>query len=194
MDTIDWNRSFPGAENAAFTEDKGILLDFFNPDSVVCQQMDRDTYSHKKVKAFIAEHLQPYRADNPDEPYFERYNIIWTPTLVFLDKLGRENHRSVGYLGPADFFATGMLALGKIYSSNGNFAAAQYHFDKVLKDYPHSLIAEETLFYIGVTRYRQTKNPVEFKKVARILQKDYPTGSWTRKAEPYLIVTESQTL
>lgn len=193
MNTIEWGKNFPMTEDAAITEDKGILLDFYNPQSIVCRQMDRDTYADNDIIHFISEHLQPFRVDYGEEPYFQHYNIGWMPTLVFLDKYGRENHRCVGYLGPDEFIANGMLALAKIYSSNGNFAAAQYHFDNILKKHRQSCVIEETLFYVGINLYRQTKNPEELKKTAEFLKKDFPGGCWTKRAAPYRKITEQQT-
>jgi len=194
MKTLQWNRSFPMTEDAAIAEDKAILLDFYNPDSIVCRQMERDTYSQKKVIHFVNEHLEPFRFNYGEEPYFQHYNITWMPTQIFLDKYGRENHRSIGFLGPEEFIAHGLLALGKIYSSTGNFAAAQYHFDKLMKQFPQSHLVEEALFYIGINCYRKTDNPEEMKKIAKLLEKEYPGGSWTKKAAPYRFVTGLQTV
>lgn len=194
MNTIQWNRNFSITEDAAITENKAILLDFYNPDSVVCRQMERDTYSRPKVMDFITEHMEPFRVNYPEEPYFQDYHVDWMPTQVFLDKYGRENHRSVGYLGPEEFMANGLIALGKIYSSNGNYAAAQFHFDQLLKKFPRSNLVEETFYYLGINRYRQTKNPEELKKTAELLKKEYPEGGWTRKAVPYLVATKAQTI
>jgi thioredoxin-related protein len=194
MNVIEWNHNFATTEDAAITEHKAILLDFYHPESIICQEMDRDTYSHKDIIHFISEHMKPFRINYGEEPYFQDYNIAWMPTQVFLDKFGRENHRSVGYLGPDEFLANGLLALGKIYTSYDNFAGAQFHFDQILKKYPQSPLVEEALFYIGINRYRQTKNPEEMKKAARLLEKEFPAGSWTKKASPYRFVTELQTI
>ncbi len=191
MNTIQWRSHFSTTEDAAITEDKGILLDFYNPVSTVCRLMGKDTYGQDKIIHFISEHLQPFRVNIGEEDYFQQYNITWLPTIVFLDKLGRENHRSVGYLGPDEFIGIALLALGKIYSNNKNFAAAQYHFDKVLKGYPHSRVAEEAMFYSGINRFRKTNDPDELKATAEHLQKEYPGSSWTRKAAPYRFITES---
>ena len=194
MNTIEWQSNFGATEDAAITQDKGILLDFYNPDSLTCRQMEKDTYAQEKIIHFISEHLLPFRVNMKEEAYFKDFNITWVPSIVFLDKYARENHRSVGYLGPDDFIAIALLALGKIYSNNKNFAAAQYHFDKVLKSYPHSQVAEEAMYYMGINRYRETAAPMELKAAADLLQKEYPNSIWTRKAAPYRYVTEDQTV
>jgi thioredoxin-related protein len=192
MNTIAWNTNYSMTVDAALTEDKGVLLDFYNPDSIVCRQMEKDTYSNEKVISIISEHLMPFRVNFDQVSYFQDYFITWTPSVIFLDKLGRENHRSVGYLGPQEFIATALLAMGKIYSNNSNFAGAQYHFDKVMKEYAQSQFAEEAMYFSGINSYRQTNNAGELKTAAELLHKEYPASIWAKKSEPYLHVMESQ--
>jgi hypothetical protein len=150
--------------------------------------MEKDTYDQEEIINFIAEHLEAIRVNDAGTPLFQDYDINWTPTVIFLDFFGRENHRSVGYLGPDEFTVNALLALGKIYSSNANFTAAKLHLDQVMKQDPHPDLVAEAIFYSGINRYRQTGKSEWLKKAAERLQRDYPRSSWTAKATPYCFV------
>ena len=68
MNTIEWQSNFGATEDAAITQDKGILLDFYNPDSLTCRQMEKDTYAQEKIIHFISEHLLPFRVNMTTMP------------------------------------------------------------------------------------------------------------------------------
>lgn len=186
MDAIQWKTNFAMTEDAAITEYKGILVNFHDPDSIACRKMEKETFSRPEIIHFIDEHVEPYRAKIGEEPYFFDYNITWTPAVIFLDKTGKEHHRSVGYLGPDEFMATILLALGKIYANNNNYSGGTAHFDRVLKRYPGSPLSAEAVYYRGVNRYKETGDAQKLRNAAEHLREHYPASSWTLKAAPYL--------
>jgi hypothetical protein len=187
MSAIQWGTNFSITEDAAVTEKKGIMIDVHDPDSIACRQLEKETYANKEVVGFINDNFEPYRVDSRKESVVENYYFDWAPTLIFLDRLAREVHRSVGYLGPEDFHAVALLALGKADLCNGNHDGARYHFEKVLKDYPRSGQGPEALYYLGLNRYRATGDLKELGKGAERLREKFPDSIWARKAEPYLM-------
>lgn len=187
MSAIQWSTRFSATEDRAIAEDKAILVDVYNPDSIACRQQEKATYLHKEVVDFIARHFAPFRVDFREEKVVENYYLTWSPALIFLDRQGRDVHRSTGYLGPEDFFATARLALGKIESYNGNHDGAHAHLKRVLADYPQSEFAAEALYYMGVNRFRENGNPEELGRSAARLQKEFPVSIWARKGSPYLL-------
>ena len=184
---IEWRDNFfANTEDAAITQHKGIILDFYNVDSPVCRQMEKETYSNRKVIGYINDHLVPFREIAEHKASFEDYGITWTPAVIFTDKFGQEHHRSIGFLGPEEFIATANLALGKISISHSGFDGARHHFDKVIKEVPIPGIVEEAIFYRGICKYKQTGEAEELRKAAEFLAWKHPESIWARKAAPYL--------
>ena len=78
-------------------ENKSVMLDFFDTDSIGCEQMDNDTYSNEKVIEFINKKVIPVRL-RLDNPLAADLNYSGLLALVILDQNRREQYRSIGYL------------------------------------------------------------------------------------------------
>ena len=85
----------------------------YNPGWIGCQQMDAVTYPDKKVSDFIKKNLIALRIPADTKPYCADFNITWTPTLIVLDKDGKEHHRSVGFLSPEELIPALLLGMIK---------------------------------------------------------------------------------
>jgi thiol:disulfide interchange protein DsbD len=83
------------------------MLDFYADWCVSCKEMERFTFSDKRVQARLAQ-LQLLRADvtanNPDDQtLLKRFGLFGPPGIIFFDRTGKEILRVVGY-EPADTF------------------------------------------------------------------------------------------
>ena len=71
------------------------------------------TYPQPDVARFVVDHFVPVRLvlNRPqDQAHFRAHRVIWTPTVVIMDRRGVGHYQSPGYLPPALFLA--MLRIG----------------------------------------------------------------------------------
>lgn len=185
MAGIEWHSSMIYARDSSWTEKKAILLDFFNPESVGCKQMDKVSYCDEKVVKFVNDHLVPLRLDHEDKPFSMDYNLIWTPTLIILDQDGREFQRSIGFLEPDELIPNLKLGVAKVYFSLKNYNAAKLHLDEIIAESPQSGSAPEALYFLGVNQFKHKDDPGELRKMYEAMQEKYPDSSWAKRAAPF---------
>jgi len=147
--------------------------------------MDTVTYSNEKVVKFIEDHYVPLRLGHDDEHFSKEYNLIWTPTLIVLDRDGKEYQRSTGFLDPDELVAFLKLGIAKEKIYRGNYDAARLHLDEILDDYPQSDAAPQALYFKGVNLYKKKDDPQELKKAYESLLEKYPGSTWAKRAVPY---------
>lgn len=107
---VVWDAYTSAKLTAAVEAKKPVVIDFFADWCIPCHELDRFTYSDKKV----IQALEPFvrlKADvtNPKtrtalEPV-ERFDVIGVPTVLFLDSNGKEvlSARITGFVPPESF-------------------------------------------------------------------------------------------
>ncbi len=80
---------------------KPAMLDFYADWCVSCKEMERFTFSDKRVQARLAQ-LQLLRADVTannanDQALLKRFGLFGPPGIIFFDRTGKEVLRVVGY-------------------------------------------------------------------------------------------------
>ncbi len=188
MSSIEWQTNLGLAEDSAISTRKPILLDFFDPECIGCQQMDAVTYPMKEVVSFVKEYLVPVRIEINNKALYDRYNAIWTPTLLVLDYQGHEVQKTIGFLEPNKFMALMHLGMAKVHFTTGEFDAASVHFKRLMDRFPDSSAVPEAIFFSGVNLYKQKNDPTQLKKAYEQLLSDYPDNSWTKRAVPYRLL------
>lgn len=188
MSSIEWQTALGYAEDSAIATRKPILLDFFNPECLGCQQMEEVTYTSEAVMSFIKEYLIPLRIDWDKKESYERYHAIWSPTLFVLDHHGNEVQRNVGFLEPGKFIALMHLGIGKVFMTTGEFDAANVHFKRLIEQYPESSAVPEAIYFRGVNLFKQKDDLSQMKLAYEELLNRYPASSWARRAAPYRLV------
>ncbi len=146
------------------------------------------TYPNEKVAEFVDKHLVPIQVRFDAQPLATDFKVKWTPTVITLDEEGNEHHRTVGFLPPEEFIPSLMLGMGKVHFDREKFEGALALFDRLLKDYPRSDAAPETVYLRGVAQYKSTHSPGPLKEAYERLQAEYPASEWTKRAQPYRLL------
>lgn len=150
--------------------------------------MDAVTYPDEKVADFVQNGLIPLRVPFDHKPLAADFNIKWTPTLITLDRDGKEHHRTVGFLGPDELIPSLLLGIGKSHFENERFDEAIAAFEKILKEYPKSNSAPEAIYLRGVARYKSTHQPKPLREAYDKLAAEYPSSEWAHRAHPYRLI------
>jgi thioredoxin-related protein len=185
---ITWEMMLDTAMKKSRSKNMPVLVEFFDPNCIGCQQMEKITFPDPKVKKFINENLIPVRVRYDDKPMAAIFNIHWTPTFLMLDSDEMEHHRIVGFLPPEEFIPAMMLGIDKMYFDTDRFDSAIENIDKLLSDYPKSNSAPEAVYLRGVSMFKTTHDPKLLKEAHERLVHDYPTSDWTRRADPYRLL------
>ena len=125
---------------------------------------------------------------NKNKALVKRFGVKWTPTIIIFDADGSEHHRFVGFLPPEDFIAQLILGKGKAEFDLDHFGQAMQCFQEILVRYPRADAAPEAQYLLGVTKYKGSHDPKELKLGLEVLQRDYPSSEWTKKAQVYALI------
>ncbi len=188
MSSIIWQTNTQEAIDEAQSTQKPILLDFYHPESIGCQQMKAVTYANRDVATFIDSYLVPLRYDTTEVPENPDYHYIWTPTMVILNPQGRELQRTIGFLNPEDFLAVMHLGLAKVRLDTGKWDTAIIPIKSLLETFYHNNYVPEAIYLCGVTMYKMTKDPGKLKEAYERLRKEYPDHIWTKRADPFRLL------
>ena len=141
----------------------------------------------ERVASFVAENFSAARVHVKDDAelfkkYGEQYAAQWTPTVLELDSEGVERHRIEGFLPADDFLAQLMLGRAKIDFQEKKWDEAAKLFRRVYEELPDTEAAPEALYWVGVTRYKETGDATALKETARAFSSRYADSSWAKKA------------
>jgi TolA-binding protein len=139
-------------------------------------------YPNDKVVSFITKHFIPAKFHIKDaKPAFERFNAMWTPTILVLDEQGKEHHRIEGFL-PADDFLTQLeLGVAKAAFAAGRWGEAEERYRAIVRDHPDSDVAAEAMYWAGVSKYKATNDGAVLAETGRALKTKYPDSTWAKK-------------
>ncbi len=145
--------------------------------------MDTVTYPDQRVAAFVVQHFVPHKVMVKEKPdVAARYEVSWTPTVVLAEEDGKVRYRIEGYLPPEDFIAQLALGLGRTDLDRQQFDRAAHHFEEVTKRHRGTDAAAQALYWLGVARYKGSKDPGQLRPSWERLVQDYPHSEWARRA------------
>ncbi|MBI2471339.1 MAG: tetratricopeptide repeat protein [Planctomycetes bacterium] len=150
--------------------------------------MDAVSYPNKNVTEFINKSVIPLRIRSDTQPLATDFNLKWTPTLIMLDKDGKEHHRTVGFFPAEELIPSLLLGIAKVHFDLNEFKDALSRLENIMSDFPKSSPAPEAIYLKGVCLYKDTKNPKGLKEAYEQLQAKYPESDWTKRAYPYRLL------
>jgi thiol:disulfide interchange protein len=90
----------------ARSEKKVVMIDFYSDTCIPCRQLDTETFSNARVRAFLNEKTVAVRVNIEDNRQLARmYRIALIPCLVFVNGEGEEVGRLLGFASPEGFLA-----------------------------------------------------------------------------------------
>lgn len=145
--------------------------------------MDTVTYPSDQVVTSVQDYFVPVKIKVKERPELcEKYDVHWTPTVLFLNPEGKVIERVDGYLPPEDFFPQMQLALAKVELGRNNFMKAKDLFGRIEKSSPQALAAPEALYWAGVASYKGSGQFQECLDYWKRLREQYPGSEWSKKA------------
>lgn len=178
---------FQAALQQAGKERKVVLAFFSKLNCIGCHDLEMLSMRDQAVQAFIEEHCVVSHLilnDPSDSMLFRQYQVIWTPSLLWLDRRGVAHYRSEGFLPAKE-----LLAVLRIGVARSKLAWARYQeVDSLLSavaEDQSSPYAAEALFYLGMAHYLHKQSHEALMQIWRRLRAEHPTSPWTARIPPH---------
>ena len=108
----------------------------------------------------------------------ERYQQVWTPTLMLLRADGRAVHEWSGYLPPDPFLAELHLGRGKWELKRDELEKAAVIFRNLAERHPTAHTAPEALYWAAVSQYKRSHRAAELVGGWARLRSRHPESLW----------------
>lgn len=110
---ISWKKNLTEALREAKERRAPVMIDFYTKWCRWCKELDRNTYSDRKVNELSAYFVCVKVDADKEKSVSAKYNIKGYPTIVFLNPNRSVNSRIIGYRAPGPFIQAMELALEK---------------------------------------------------------------------------------
>ncbi len=135
------------------------------------------------MEKFINDNFIPVKIHIKEQPKtFERFGAQWTPTMQLLDPDGTKRHQFEGFLPPDDFLAQLKLGLAHSDFARQQWKQAENRYEDTLKTLPGTDAAPEALYWLGVSRYKDSGDGVFLQQTAEAFKNRYRDSTWAKKA------------
>jgi hypothetical protein len=144
------------------------------------------TYPHRLVQELIAEHFVPVRLlldRAADQAHFRAHRVIWTPTIIIMDRRGIGHYQSPGYLPPELFVSMLRIGLARSLTAWARYDQADAHLQIVADDHT-SALAPEALYWLGIVWYLRSRRRAPMMVAWRRLLAEHPGNIWAARVPP----------
>jgi hypothetical protein len=118
-----------------------------------------------------------------DWPFFRAHNILWTPTIAFLDRNGARHYQSAAFLPPDDFLA--MLRIGKAQCLMPWTRSREAAIELEAAAASGSVFAPEALYWLGVAHYLERRDTSGMWAAWDRLTERFPDSPWAHRVYPH---------
>lgn len=139
---------------------------------------------------FLSLNFIPVQIETSNTAMMQRFSVSWTPTLIVLDADGREHYRAVGFFTPEDMIATFLTAKGRWALDTDQLVDARAIFEEVISCYPDKDAAAESIFFLGVAKYKMSHDPKPLRETYDELKAKFPQNMWTKQADHYRLINK----
>ncbi|MCX2726798.1 hypothetical protein OO015_04720 [Thermomicrobium sp. 4228-Ro] len=142
------------------------------------------TFSDERVRAAVEQRFVPLSLDLFRDPreWLRPLGVIWTPTVLFLDRRGAVRYQSPDFLPPELFLDLLDLGEGHVALHWARFTDALRLFGHVAMRDPVSPWAPEAHYWWGVAVYLVTRSRTELDRVWARLRERFPGSIWAARA------------
>ncbi|MBI2820908.1 MAG: tetratricopeptide repeat protein [Acidobacteria bacterium] len=131
----------------------------------------------------ITRNFLPVKVHIKEQPaVFDRFQAVWTPTVVVLDAEGTERHRFEGFLPAQDFLSQIELGLAHAAFGRKQWEEAQTRYRQIVDRFASHDAGPEALYWAGVAKYKRAGDAAALVEVAEQLEQKYPDSVWARKS------------
>jgi len=144
------------------------------------------TYPDPAIQNFIADHFVPVRltlSRPQDQAHFRAHRVIWTPTVLIMDRKGAAHYQSPGYLPPDLFLPMLQIELARALTAWSRYDEAALHLNAVANNH-ESPWAPEALFWLGIAWFLQTRRRATMMQAWNRLRMEYPASIWAARVPP----------
>jgi hypothetical protein len=144
------------------------------------------TYPQPLIQSFIATHFVPVKLllnHAPDQGHFRAHRVIWTPTIVIMDRRGVGHYQSPGYLPPELFLTMLQIGLGRALIAWMRYDQAATHFEAAAAGTSNQL-APEALYWLGVAWYLKERRRAPMLQAWNRLRQEHPASIWAARIPP----------
>ena len=135
---------------------------------------------------FVGEHFVPVRLllnRSQDQAHFRAHRVIWTPTIVIMDRRGMGHYQSPGYLPASLFLSMLRIGLARALTAWMRYDDAAVHLEAVAQDEANQF-APESLYWLGVTWYLKERKRAPMMRAWNQLRQRYPESTWAARIPP----------
>lgn len=190
--TITWERTWDDAHARALSERRLILVDVERENCIGCELLDSVVYPEPAVIEAINATFVPLRL-NVRDPKVREWNVLWLPTVLVLDRRGREHGRHISAAPSADFLD--FLALGEAHARLKDARASSRDRARdvllaALERRDDGPLHPEVLYWLGITEYfRGDSDEVARDRIWAELRRRYPNSVWANRVPEAIIGT-----
>ena len=135
------------------------------------------------MERFINDNFIPVKIHIKEQPKtFERFGAQWTPTIQILDPDGTKRHQFEGFLPSDDFLAQLKIGLAHSAFARQEWKEAENRYDDIVKELPGTDAAAEALYWLGVSRYKNSGDGAFLQQTAEAFKTRYNDSTWAKKA------------
>lgn len=131
---------------------------------------------------FVHEHFIPVKINVREQPKIARqFNILWTPTLVMLDRQEFRLRQSVGFLPPDELIPELLMALAMNQIRIGSPQNAAVILEELQADYQEAKLIPEALYWRGISIFFANQDKSELFENWKRIALTYPDSQWAVK-------------
>jgi hypothetical protein len=181
---VSWLNDFNTALGQAAQWNKPLLIDWSDlPSCIGCISLENSTYPDRQVADYLNSHFIALQLNQSEHPLlFDDNRVIWTPTITIRDAPGVEQDRWTGYLPPQEFLPRVKLAQARMTLSAGDWSRAAELFHAITIMYPKSFVAAESYYWLGVARWKVSRNSGDLTAWWEKLIEEHPESEAALKA------------
>jgi hypothetical protein len=163
---ISWKDNYAIGLDAMQRENRPGMIYFFNYRARPCREMMQRTFADPEIAQRLQGFVSIGLVENENRELSRRFNLFKVPTVIFIDPMGREIDRTVGFKEPSEFAIYLDRILGE-YAPDGALTNATSSEDIKFED-----------LAIDITQPRENTIPVEFRFYSPLSDRIFLTGDF----------------